>query len=161
MDLSSYAQKVRGNLQSLFFPSSSSSSFILYDVARDKRGDTKDFEASNTTTQKRVVDFDAKQQKLEFSSSFVSSQKEFHANEAQKNTQRAPLVDGLSIVLFDRRRDFDERRLCDDDVNDDTFEQKKKKKKNDDDAVVPPARDHQKRDIIENDNQSATTKGRL
>ena len=74
MDLSSYAQKVRGNLQSLFFPSSSSS-FILYDVARDKRGDTKDFEASNTTTQKRVVDFDAKQQKLEFSSSFVSSQR--------------------------------------------------------------------------------------
>ena len=64
MDLSSYTQKVRGNLQSLFFPSSSSSSFILYDVARDKRGDTKDFEASNTTTQKRVVDFDAKQQKL-------------------------------------------------------------------------------------------------
>ena len=80
----------------------------------------------------------------------------------RKRTQRTPLVDGLSIVLFDRRRDFDERRLCDDDVNDDTFEQKKKKKKNDfDDAVVPPARDHQKRDIIENDNQSATTKGRL
>ena len=160
MDLSSYAQKVRGNLQSLFFPSSSSSSFILYDVARDKRGDTKDFEASNTTTQKRVLDFDAKQQKLEFSSSFVSSQRVTQTK--RKRTQRTPLVDGLSIVLFDRRRDFDERRLCDDDVNDDTFEQKKKKKKNDfDDAVVPPARDHQKRDIIENDNQSATTKGRL
>ena len=128
MDLSTCTQKVR---KSSSFFSSSSSYFILYDVARD-RGDTKDFEASNT--QKRV-DFDAKQQKLEFSS-FVSSQRVTQTK--RKRTQRAPLVDGLSIV-FDRRRDFDERRRDDDD-DDDTFEQKKKK--NDDDAVVPPARDH-------------------
>ena len=67
----------------------------------------------------------------------------------RKRTQRTPLVDGLSIVLFDRRRDFDERRLCDDDVNDDTFEQKKKKKKNDfDDAVVPPLREKTTKSVI-------------
>ena len=55
-----------------FFPSSSSSSSFIRRRER-QRTHTKDFEASNTTTQKRVVDFDAKQ--LEFSSSFVSSQK--------------------------------------------------------------------------------------
>ena len=101
----------------------SSSSYFIYDVARD-RGDTKD-EASNT----QRVDFDAKQKLF---SSFVSQRVTQSAKE-----HNAPLVDGLSIV-FDRRRDFDERRRDDDD--DDTFEQKKKK--NDDDAVVPPARDH-------------------
>ena len=130
-----------------FFPSSSSSSFI-YRVRRrerqQRRHTPKTLKLPTPPLKKgsSILTPNNKNSRV-FFLSFVSSQKEFHANEAQKNTQRAPLVDGLSIVLFDRRRDFDERRLCDDDVNDDTFEQKKKKKKNDfDDAVVPPARDH-------------------
>ena len=81
--LQNYTKSERKSSES-FFPSSSSSSSFIRRRER-QRTHTKDFEASNTTTQKRVVDFDnAKQQKLEFSSSFVSSQKEFHALRSAK-----------------------------------------------------------------------------
>ena len=68
---------------SLFF-------FVFYIVRRRERQrtHTKDFEASNTTTQKRVVDFDAKQQKLSSFLPLLCRHKKSHANEAQKNTQR-------------------------------------------------------------------------
>ena len=160
MDLSTCTQKVRGNLQSLFFPLLLLR-LLYYTTSREtKEGTPKTLKLPTPPLKKGSSILTPNNKNSSFPLFCVITKS--HANEAQKNTQRTPLVDGLSIVLFDRRRDFDERRLCDDDVNDDTFEQKKKKKKNDfDDAVVPPARDHQKRDIIENDNQSATKNGRL